>query len=75
MSIEAPIGTADRRWPAQAIEPTVTVTSVGRKPSTDGHQKYAYHCKSVFSTRYYGTVRLEISEDRWWGWYVDRNAG
>lgn len=59
----------------RAIEPAVTVTSVGRKPSTDAHQKYAYHCNSVFSTRYYGTVRLEIGPDGSWSWYVDRNAG
>ena len=43
---------------AEAVDmmaPEYVVVSVGRKPSTDAHAKYAWHAKDVLSTRPWGT--------------------
>ena len=58
----------------QAIQPTITVVSVGRKPSTDAHQKYHYHSGvRVRSTRRHGLINVVVSPDGSWNWYVERN--
>lgn len=58
----------------QTIAPSVTVASVGRKPETDAHSHYCRQCASVWSTRYYGTLRLEVSPNGQRSWTAERNG-
>lgn len=58
----------------KAIEPEFVVLSVGRKPETDAHKKYAYHCNNVYSTRRYGRLTLEIHGDSSCHWGAARNG-
>jgi beta-lactamase superfamily II metal-dependent hydrolase len=57
------------------IAPEVVVVSVGRKPATDASHKYRGQCNSVFSTRYYGNLTLEIGENGAAHWVAQRNGG
>jgi beta-lactamase superfamily II metal-dependent hydrolase len=58
----------------KVINPDFVISSVGRKPSTDAHQKYSYHCENVYSTRHYGRISLEISAVGALTWQAMRNA-
>jgi competence protein ComEC len=59
----------------QALRPDVTIVSVGRKPSTDAHQKYHYHSGTrVLSTRRHGNIQAIVKPDGEIDWFVDRNA-
>lgn len=46
-----------------AMNPTVVVCSVGKKPNTDASNEYSKLGASVFSTRYHGTIRMKIWHD------------
>jgi competence protein ComEC len=59
----------------KAVNPMYVVVSVGRKPATDAHRKYAHHCSNVYSTRYYGRLELDAFPDGTCQWYAARNAG
>jgi competence protein ComEC len=59
----------------KAINPSTVVVSVGKKPSTDASPKYRAHAKSVFSTRYYGNLRLEVDDEGTPNWFAERNGG
>jgi beta-lactamase superfamily II metal-dependent hydrolase len=58
----------------QLIKPDVICVSVGRKPSTDAHRKYRYHCELVRSTRYHGNLHLTIDDSGNQSWTADRNT-
>jgi competence protein ComEC len=58
----------------QLIKPRAMVVSVGRKPSTDAHNKYCAQCGSVYSTRYYGNLELRIYDDGTYRWFCERNG-
>jgi beta-lactamase superfamily II metal-dependent hydrolase len=58
----------------QNIDPQYVVISVGRKPDTDAHKKYAYHCANVYSTRRYGRLTLTVGLDGSCHWTADRNG-
>ena len=60
----------------KAINPTLTVVSVGKKPATDASNKIPQITGSqVASTRYYGDIALEIFDNGEWRWVVQRNGG
>ncbi|REE94738.1 ComEC/Rec2 family competence protein [Thermomonospora umbrina] len=44
-----------------AMSPTAVICSVGKKPSTDASDEYASHGAKVLSTRYYGSIKVQIS--------------
>ena len=46
----------------KAMEPTHTIVSVGKKPKTDASRKYSNY-SSVYSTRFYGTIRAVCQTD------------
>jgi hypothetical protein len=46
-----------------AMDPSFVICSVGKKPSTDASDEYARHGASVLSTRYHGTIRVQIWGD------------
>lgn len=49
---------------AEAVNPDYTIVSVGKKPSSDASNKYKKHTnKSVFSTRFQGTIYAELYPD------------
>lgn len=56
------------------INPRVVCVSVGRKPNTDAHRKYKYHCEYVRSTRYHGDLHLAVNDDGTTSWTADRNT-
>ena len=56
------------------INPSTIVVSVGRKPETDASRKYCAQCPRVFSTRYYGNLRLLIDDSGTMRWLAERNA-
>jgi competence protein ComEC len=45
---------------AEAMNPRLVICSVGNKPTTDASSKYKASGASVLSTRYNGTIRVEI---------------
>lgn len=56
-----------------AMDPSFVICSVGKKPSTDASDEYARHGASVLSTRFHGTIRVQI-----WGdgeVWIDDHAG
>jgi beta-lactamase superfamily II metal-dependent hydrolase len=59
----------------KAIAPEFVVVSVGRKPATDAHQKYSYHCNNVYSTRRFGRLTLQVHDDGSCHWTAERNGG
>ena len=42
------------------MNPQYTIVSVGKKPSTDAHNKYNHYSDKVLSTRWRGNITLEI---------------
>jgi competence protein ComEC len=54
------------------IRPDAIVVSVGRKPVTDASSKYSGLCRSVYSTRYYGNLELDIHDDGSHQWVAQR---
>jgi beta-lactamase superfamily II metal-dependent hydrolase len=56
------------------IAPQITIASVGRKPDTDAHSHYCRQCSNVWSTRYYGTLCLEVSPNGQRSWTCERNG-
>jgi competence protein ComEC len=46
-----------------AMDPSVVICSVGKKPDTDASAKYAAKGADVFSTRYHGTITVTIWDD------------
>jgi len=58
----------------QLIKPGAVVVSVGRKPSTDVHNKYCARCGNVYSTRYYGNLELQIYDNGTYRWFSERNG-
>jgi len=49
---------------AAAVNPDYTIVSVGKKPDNDASSKYKKHTKkSVFSTRFQGTIYCELYPD------------
>jgi competence protein ComEC len=46
-----------------AMDPSVVVCSVGKKPSTDASDEYASYGPSVLSTRYHGTIKVTMWGD------------
>ena len=59
----------------KAIDPSVVVVSVGKKPSSDASPKYRAHAGSVFSTRCHGNLRLEVDDEGTRNWFAERNGG
>ncbi|NTU46339.1 hypothetical protein HGA88_01815 [Candidatus Roizmanbacteria bacterium] len=47
----------------QAINPLITIVSVGKKPDSDASDKYRKHCDNVWSTRWYGNITLTLNDD------------
>lgn len=47
----------------EAINPLVTIISVGKKPDTDASNKYKNHSNNVWSTRWNGNIVLTCHED------------
>lgn len=47
----------------EAMNPQLTVLSVGKKPETDNHQEYKKYSKFVWSTRWKGNVVVTITAD------------
>lgn len=54
-----------------AMNPDLTVVSVGKKPPTDASQKYANYSGKVVSTRWHGNVLVTIDELGHGRWYSD----
>ncbi len=46
-----------------AMSPDAVICSVGKKPSTDASDEYASHGAQVLSTRYHGTITVQIWSD------------
>lgn len=44
----------------EAMDPSIVVCSVGKKPETDASDEYASHGARVLSTRYHGTIRCQV---------------
>jgi competence protein ComEC len=55
------------------MNPDFVICSVGKKPSTDASDEYRSHGATVLSTRYNGTITVQIWAD---GeiWIDDRNG-
>lgn len=53
------------------MTPTYTVASVGKKPDTDASNKYRAYCKNVWSTRWYGNLTLQITEEHGIQWFAE----
>lgn len=54
--------------------PATVILSVGRKPENDAHQKYRRLVRNVWSTRYWGTMVLEINAQGVGSWkFPDRS--
>ncbi len=47
----------------KAMEPVLTVVSVGSKPETDVSNKYRQYSDKVWSTRWMGTISITIHDD------------
>lgn len=47
----------------RAMDPSLVICSVGKKPDTDASDKYAAHGATVLSTRYNGTITITIWQD------------
>jgi beta-lactamase superfamily II metal-dependent hydrolase len=47
----------------KAMGPQYTIVSVGKKPDTDASNKYRQYSENVWSTRWRGTITLEIRHD------------
>jgi competence protein ComEC len=45
------------------MDPSYVICSVGKKPSTDASDEYASHGATVLSTRYHGTIRMQMWYD------------
>ncbi|MGL9621557.1 hypothetical protein QRQ56_26425 [Bradyrhizobium sp. U531] len=58
----------------KAIKPSVVIVSVGKKPPTDASPQYRTHANSVFSTRYYGNIELQVDDNGTRKWLVQRNG-
>ncbi|KQV71304.1 hypothetical protein ASC64_04470 [Nocardioides sp. Root122] len=56
-----------------AMDPDFVICSIGKKPSTDASDEYRRHGAKVLSTRYHGTITVQIWAD---GeiWINDRNG-
>jgi competence protein ComEC len=52
----------------KAMSPEVTVVSVGKKPESDATNKYRQYSKSVWSTRWWGNLTLEIDGNGKMSW-------
>lgn len=57
----------------QYLKPQHIVTSVGKKPETDAHQKYSYHSQ-VHSTRHNGNIVLEVDCFGQLNWVFEKNG-
>lgn len=47
----------------EAMSPLLTIVSVGKKPDTDASNKYRTYSDNVWSTRWKGTISLEITDE------------
>lgn len=47
----------------EAMSPLLTIVSVGKKPDTDASNKYHSYSDNVWSTRWKGTISLEITNE------------
>jgi beta-lactamase superfamily II metal-dependent hydrolase len=56
-----------------ALDPSIVICSVGKKPDTDASDEYREHGAHVLSTRYHGTITCKMWAD---GevWVKDRNG-
>ena len=45
------------------MNPTYTIVSVGKKPSTDATNKYKQYCDNVWSTRWKGNIVFKLNAD------------
>lgn len=54
--------TGYHRDAVNAMDPDVVICSVGKKPETDASDKYTQQGATVFSTRYNGTIIVEIKD-------------
>lgn len=43
-----------------AMSPSIVICSVGKKPSTDASDEYAAHGATVLSTRFHGSIQVQI---------------
>ena len=50
------------------MNPTYTIVSVGKKPSTDASNKYRQYCDNVWSTRWKGNIVFEIQANGEWSY-------
>lgn len=53
------------------LNPNYTIVSVGKKPDTDASNKYRGYCDNVWSTRWYGNLTLQVSQERGMEWYAE----
>ena len=68
----------DSGYSANALKlmrPKYAIVSVGKKPDTDASNKYRNYCDKVWSTRWYGNLRLEISQKNGINWFADYPKG
>jgi hypothetical protein len=56
-----------------AMAPDFVICSVGKKPSTDASDEYRSHGATVLSTRYHGTITVQIWADG--EIWIDNDAG
>lgn len=47
----------------EAVQPKIVLCSVGKKPDTDASDEYAALGATVLSTRYHGTITVEMHDD------------
>jgi competence protein ComEC len=57
----------------EAMDPSVVVCSVGKKPSTDASNEYAASGAQVLSTRYNGSIIATIWDDG--EMWIDKSTG
>jgi beta-lactamase superfamily II metal-dependent hydrolase len=58
----------------KAMSPTYTIVSVGKKPESDSSNKYHQYSDNVWSTRWFGTMTLEIANDGAMSWSAEEVA-
>lgn len=58
----------------KAMNPTLTIVSVGKKPDTDASNKYRQYSSNVWSTRWKGTIVLTCHEDGRFTYAVENDS-
>jgi beta-lactamase superfamily II metal-dependent hydrolase len=56
----------------KAMSPSYTIVSVGKKPETDATNKYRQYSDEVWSTRWFGSMTLQIDAEGTISWVAEK---